>query len=376
MSLREDGDAPELLSDPADPDGAALAFRRVLAAIRSAERSIVIHMFVWRSDAIGNEIGRAVLDAAGRGVEVHIKKDVGAFLYERIEMNRKSFFNRKVSIGKRLMYALIRRTFPDTTVEDAYTSDLGERLLAHDRITVEWVNHTHTKYYIFDHRIMILGSINIEDRHRGYRDYMVCLSGEDHVRRFEERRTGAALFDPARPVDFLLNDTSVRPKRLEIKEKILELLGAAGESVYIEMAYIGDPDVTEAIIAAAGRGVAVTMLLSRKANIGNDLNYRTAHELFKRSKLEIHLSDTMLHSKLMLFDKETVLMGSANLSVFSMLKAGELDIVVRGYPEFLRALTGTIERRIRESRKVTAADELAGYRRFLAFGQQLHQKLE
>ena len=98
-------------------------------------------MFVWRSDAIGNEIGRAVLDAADRGVEIRIKKDVGAFMYERIEMNRKSFFNRKISFGKRLTYAIFRPTFPDTYVEDSWTSELGDKLLAHDRVNGQVENN-------------------------------------------------------------------------------------------------------------------------------------------------------------------------------------------------------------------------------------------
>ena len=167
----------ELLSDPSDPDGAALTFRRVIEGIRGASDSIVIHMFVWRSDAIGNEIGRAVLDAADRGVTIHIKKDTDAFMYERIEMNRKSLFNKPIPATTRLMYRIRALSFPDTWVEDDFGHELGDQLTSHDNILIEWVHHTHSKYYMFDQQIMITGSINIEDRHRRYRDYMVQLSG-------------------------------------------------------------------------------------------------------------------------------------------------------------------------------------------------------
>ena len=81
----------ELLSDPADPDGAALTFRRNLRRIQEAQRSIAMHMFVWRNDASGNEVGRALLEAADRGVAVHIKKDTGAIIYsqyrQRLELS-------------------------------------------------------------------------------------------------------------------------------------------------------------------------------------------------------------------------------------------------------------------------------------------------
>jgi|GEM_PF-2513867 phosphatidylserine/phosphatidylglycerophosphate/cardiolipin synthase-like enzyme len=79
------------LSDLSNSDGAAMTFDRVIRLIQNASESIVIHMFVWRNDEIGNQIGREILAAADRGVKIHIKKDVGAFMYERIEMNRKSF---------------------------------------------------------------------------------------------------------------------------------------------------------------------------------------------------------------------------------------------------------------------------------------------
>ena len=79
------------LSDLSNSDGAAMTFDRVIRLIQNASESIVIHMFVWRNDEIGNQIGREILAAADRGVKIHIKKDVGASMYERIEMNRKSF---------------------------------------------------------------------------------------------------------------------------------------------------------------------------------------------------------------------------------------------------------------------------------------------
>ena len=91
-------DPIQLLSDINDSDGAALTFQTVLNRIDAAKTSIVIHMFVWRNDDIGNAIGERILQAAERGVRILIKKDVGAIMYERIEMNQKSFFNKQVSV--------------------------------------------------------------------------------------------------------------------------------------------------------------------------------------------------------------------------------------------------------------------------------------
>ncbi len=366
-------DAITLLSDIRDDDGADITFKRVVDRIREASESIHIHMFVWRNDEIGNEIGREILGAADRDVKVHIKKDVGAFMYERIEMNRKSFFNRRIPLSKRLTYAILTPTFPNTFVEDDFDYELGQKVMEHANVSIEWVNHTHTKYYIFDDRIMITGSINIEDRHRKYRDTMVEIQGEEFVERFRRRDRDEVPHDATRTLDFVLNDAS--SGRFEIKSRILDLLSKAERSVYVEMAYIGDPAVSEKLIETANRGVRLTVLFSEKANIGNDINYRSLHRLYERASFEVYLTPKMIHSKMILIDDEIVILGSANISIFSMQKATELDVVVRDNPTFLEAVRKNVAHRIQQSKRVRSAADLGRYNRTVAFLQQLHQKL-
>ena len=59
----------KLLHSPSEKDGAEETFNAVLEQIGAARNKIAIHMYVWRSDAIGNQIGEALLKAARRGVE-------------------------------------------------------------------------------------------------------------------------------------------------------------------------------------------------------------------------------------------------------------------------------------------------------------------
>ena len=152
-------------------------FDLVVTELSRARQQVEIFMYVWRCDEAGNRIAKAVLAAADRGVKVKIIKDIGAIMCEVIEMNRKPLLRRELPWIKRLVYRLIAPTFPDTFVEDDYTQDLGDRIQAHPNISVEWINKTHTKYYIFDDRLLVTGSINIEDRHQNYFDYMLALDG-------------------------------------------------------------------------------------------------------------------------------------------------------------------------------------------------------
>jgi cardiolipin synthase len=364
-----------LLSNLSNPDGAEMTFRLVKERIRAARRSIEIHMFVWRNDAIGNEIGEAVLEAAERGVAVRIIKDVGAFMYERIEMNRKSFFNKPISFKNRVVYGLIGRTFPNTFCEDNHTDALGWKLMNHPNVTMEWVNHTHTKYYLFDEEVMLTGSINIEDRHRGYLDYMIQIEGREHIERFRQRQALQVVHDAKRSLDFVLNSLRDGTRRFEIKDRFLELMREAKTSLYIEMAYIGDPEISAGIATAAARGVEVTMLFSREANVGNDINYHSMHELYRDAPMKAYLADRMIHSKLMMIDDSMVIMGSANFSVFSMQKAEELNVVIQRDEALMERFRETIAHRIAAAQRVESADAFSGYNKRIAYLQQLHQKM-
>lgn len=364
-----------LLVDPANPDGAAPTFDEVAQQIRTARHAIEIFMFVWRNDEIGNRIGRAVLEAADRGVSVKIFKDTAAFMYERLEMNRKSFFNIELPKFTRWKHTMIGWTFRNTYVEDDFTDQLGDAVRQHSNVEIQWVNHTHTKYYIFDDQRMVTGSINIEDRHRGYRDYMFEIEGEEQIERFRQRNAGSVPYDPHRPIDFLLNRIAPDQREFEIKPRMIELIDGARQTLYIEMAYIGDPDITRSIVAAANRGVSVTILFSRKANIGDDVNWRTLHRICQQAPVNVFVSDKMIHAKLMLVDDETVIAGSANFSVFSMQKAVELDVVVQKLPKFLRDVREEIDRRLGDCQPIESLTDLKRYNRVLASLQQLHQWL-
>ena len=65
-------------------DGAA-AFDEILRCIDAAHSSILINMFIWRDDNIGNKLARAILQAADRGVHVTISIDRVGMILERCE---------------------------------------------------------------------------------------------------------------------------------------------------------------------------------------------------------------------------------------------------------------------------------------------------
>ena len=365
------------LNGPFPPDRVAEpTFELIIRELERAQESVEIFMYVWRADESGMRVGEAVLAAAERGVKIRIIKDIGAIMCEVIEMNRKPFFPRKIPLLKRIVYRIIGRTFPDTFVEDEYDQQLGTALLAHPNVTVDWVNKTHTKYYIFDERLLVTGSINIEDRHQNYFDYMLALEGPQLVQRLRARMRGEVAFDLKRNIEFLCN--AHRPtgeSSFEIKPAVLNLITQAQKSIYIEVAYLGDPEFADALVEAAERGIRITVLFSREANIGNDVNYWAIHDLYSRAPVEVYLTDTMIHAKLLLFDEELVFTGSCNMNIFSLQKAAELNLLIQNEPVIIDSIKSLIAKRVASSKKVNSGEELTGFNPIVASLQQLHQKL-
>lgn len=367
----------KLLHNPSEEDGAAKTFDTILELISSAREKIAIHMYVWRSDAIGNRIGEALFKAAERGVKIEIIKDLSAMMYERIEMNRKSYLPREPGTKRKLWWRTVRPTFPDTFVEDEFRNGAGHRLIGHPDVKLTWTEdaHTHTKYYLFDDRDLVTGSINIEERHRGYFDYMVHLGAENLGEHFRARESGERDPDPEREIEFIFNQTMHGQQRFEIKPELLRLLNKAKREIHIEVAYIGDSDIDAAIGAAAHRGVEVNLLLSKKANIGNDNNYRSAQKLLKSAPVKIFLTPRMIHSKMIAFDRTTVFSGSANTSIFSMCQSAELNLLIRE-PRLIADFLAVADSRKALSSKVQSPDDLNAYNKPLALLQELHQKLK
>ena len=352
-------------------DAADDAYLHIVRRIEQAEVSVEIHMYVWRADAVGYLIGQAVYDAAERGVKVKILKDRGAVLFESQESNRKSFFKTPRAFNQRVLQRGIGLTFPSSLVEDDWDQSLGDELMGHSNVNFEWVSPTHTKYYCIDETYLITGSLNLEERHRGYHDVMVEFTGM--IPSFRERIKNPDALEVMREdaPRVLLND----PEKgvFAIKPAVLNLIDGAQENIHIEMAYLGDEDVTQALIDAGERGVKLSILFSEKSNIGNDVNYHVLRHLMKRSGVEVRLSTKMIHSKVMVVDDCKVLMGSANFSVFSMQRAGELSFVVEDVA-FVDQVLCVLGERWGMGQPVDKVGDLPHYWRTLARLQQWHQR--
>jgi len=341
------------------------AFSCLLKRIRQARHSIYINMFIWRDDVIGNKMAKELLRAAERGVDIKISKDMLGYVFEKAEERRNSFFHKSFSWRLWPKHKLIEWFYPNIGRGSTrqHPSQLAEAMVAHPNISIEVrIKGDHSKFYIFDERYVILGGMNIEDRTiKGdvngmiWNDYMVQIEGG--VDNFKARLEGKPSHGP---IEFIMNR-----KRFEIKPIILDLIAKAKKKIFIEMAYIGDKQVTQELIAAARRGIDIRFYMSYRTNVQPDFNLKVLKHIKDNVPVRVFLSRNMLHTKLILID-DAVTIGSTNINRQGLEKLSELNILTRD-----KGFCRMIERKLSARQKLCDEVDDIRYNKIRAFLESL-----
>lgn len=355
------------------------AFPEILRCISAAESSIRINMFIWRDDEIGNAVAAALLSAAERGVRVEVTVDRYGVVLEKAEESKRSFFHKKLTLSERVKIAALKALYPmpgSPRRAREVESELYLVLTRHPNVTLKCDDFRadHSKYYIFDGEILILGGINIEDKENGsdmqgrvYQDYMVKLDGARYVDAFLTKLSGGETAIDG--ISFGMNTKDITPHRFEMEARYLELIESAERELFITMAYFSPiPRFVRAILDAHRRGVRVRLLIPSHANFQSDTNRRTARLLLRESDggIEIYLSPKMVHTKLIANEK-TVSLGSTNITKKAFGQLSELNLFFeRPESAFVTRLLENIEENHRISERVGDYRKIK-YNRLLAF---------
>lgn len=353
------------------------AFPEILRCIAAAQRTIRINMFIWRDDEIGNRVAAAILAAAERGVRVELSVDRYGVVLEKAEECKRSFFHKRQSLTEKLKTAALELLYPmpgaPKCARDEET-ELYRAIMNHPNIRVEKdkFKADHSKFYIFDDEILILGGINIEDKENGadlqgrvYQDYMVKMEGQEYVAAFLAKRergedTGDGYF-------FGVNVKEPQ-RRFDMERLYLTMIGEAQKELVITMAYFSPlPQFVEAIVAAHRRGVRVTLLVPERANFQNDSNRKTVRKLLKMTDngITVYFSPKMVHTKLVA-NENWVSFGSTNITKKAFRQLDELNLFLPRRSETAEQLMASVRENHALSCVVTDWREVK-YNRLLAW---------
>ena len=114
---------------------------------------------------------------------------------------------------------------------------------------------------------------------------------------------------------------------------LISALRSAERSITIEAAYfVPTPDETQALVAAAARGVGVTLIVPAKSDSGMALAVGRSHygELLKAGVKIFEREGVVLHSKTVSVDGVWSVIGSSNFDHRSIVFNDEVDAIVIG----------------------------------------------
>lgn len=296
----------------------AVLFDDMLAAIDGARSRVLLESFIIKNDEMGQRFKQALIDAADRGVDVHIIYDGFANL-----VVKPSFFDFPPPI-KVLKYP----------VWGAGWQFFNPRRLGRD----------HRKILVVDDTVGFVGGYNIGALYATqWRDTHLRIEGPavwDLDNAFIDfwnarRRPGQPELGPITPAGWHPQIRAHRnvPRQLmyPIRGMYLEAIDRAHQTIDITAAYfIPDRDILDALLAASRRGVRVRILVPKVSNhVLTDWLSRGFYGSLLRGRIEIHrYTDHMVHAKTATIDGQWTTIGTANIDRLSLTGNYEINLEI------------------------------------------------
>lgn len=324
MSSGQNGDKYSVICDNRQ------LYDSMLGDIRSAARAIFLETYIFGQDAVGREFLSALIERARAGVKVKLCVDgVGTASSLR-------FFQELISAGGEVKIFRLWR----------WTHHL-----------IKDNNHrNHRKLMVIDDRVVYVGSANITSSSLEWRDVSIRIEGE-----FPKVFAGIFLdnfsladkqiFRPmkyVRPIYFgdweVIRDVPSFRHRI-LHDKLIRLFEEARSEIVLETPYfVPGRKFRRALKDAARRGVRVKLILPYKSDvrIADLMRNRYLGVLYRSGVKIFFYQEKILHSKIVMIDGQSFIIGSANLDHRSFSLQFELSLYGKE-PSVLQNLNATIE---------------------------------
>jgi cardiolipin synthase len=321
-------------------------FSAMLGDIREAKASVSIEVYIFMPDEAGRLFADAMIEAAGRGVEVRLLvDDQGGKLGDlKAELEGAGVVCKKYRpLGKYAFYG--RRTHRKLVIIDGkigYTGGfcIDKRWLGDARDKTEW----------HDSAVRVTGPVVAQ---------MQAIFSEDWTFTTGEILAGDKLYPKIEPTGSLQSqaikaskgDSSSLPKMLYFMA-----IQAARKSIHIQNAYfLPDGQIRDALVAAVKRGVDVNVMVPGAHNDVPLVRMASRHHygpLLKGGVKIYEYVPTMIHTKAMVVDGMFSTIGSINFDERSMSKNAEesLSFYDRQFADLIEAM---FQRDLKRCREIT-----------------------
>jgi cardiolipin synthase len=124
-----------------------------------------------------------------------------------------------------------------------------------------------------------------------------------------------------------VSDPALVVSPVNSRAKLTDIIQSAKQSLHLEEEEMQDPQIVQALIAAAGRGVSVELVVPSSNSDGAEIQQLTQHGV-KVTQLDDRAGAVYIHAKLIIADGTLAYVGSINMSTYSMDINREIGVLV------------------------------------------------
>jgi len=327
-------------------------FPAMLGAIADARSTITFETYVYWSGQVGQQFADALAERARAGIAVNVIIDwVGSIKMDAAQLEQME------AAGVR-----VHRYRP------LHWYNLGR------------INHrTHRKLLVIDGRIGFTGGVGIGDEWLGHAQdpqhwreshfriegpavaQMQAAFNDNWIKTTGELLNGEAYFPPLQPVDGMdahLFIASPSGGAESMHLMYLMAITASTRSLDLAMSYFVPDELTvKALVAARRRGVRMRILLPgpvTDSETGRIASKAEWGPLLLAGVEIFEYQPTMMHTKMLIIDRELVSVGSTNFDPRSFRLNDEANLNVYDR-EFAQAMTAVFEADLRQAKPYTHA---------------------
>lgn len=305
-------------------------FDLVCESIDSARQSVFVEMYIFRRDNLGARLLDALKRAARRGVEVRVVVDgVGSPSWSG-EFLR--------ALGQHQVAARVYHPVPRPTLRLSQAPSLN-RLFSH---VSRFNKRNHRKMIVVDQMTAFVGSCNVSDLHRRWRETAVRVGGagvSELCGSFAVIWSRSSHPDISRPQLLrgrkffrgLKNSARVRVNctrklRQQHNAEIIRRIERATDRVWVTTAYfVPSPGIIAALVVASKAGRDVRLLLPGKNSVISCVSRMFYLGLMRFGVQIYEYQPSKLHAKTLLID-DWASVGTTNLNHRSLYHDLEVDI--------------------------------------------------
>lgn len=359
------------------------ALQEILKNISEAKSDITIYTYMWRNDEVWRLVIHAIEEAIIRNPQIKVNIEKDAF-WARVYNIQKLF-----SFWKKwwdIFHSKVWKDFLNKYIRNINFKLIWPKSLLFTKLLKE---NNHSKLFIFDcetqDTTLLITWMNIWNEYMTacnlenpenwwWHDYMVSIKWQIPKNLFPNFHLENKKWIQKKLLHWVELFFSLKGK-INIKLEILRRIKKARKSVIIEHAYLTDMWVIRKLRSISRKGIKVIVILPKLSDWFYNANMHSIYKLLKPTvfahkkvkNIDVYLYDGMIHGKVIVVDRETSILWSANLTNWSFGILKETIAVFNWESNNItQDLLTQIDKDILNSTKIKGIDEIPKYSRFFA----------